>query len=58
MKPLMPFRATLSKWITDSRDVARAVLYCGTGGTVPSPATNPDISTAAAAYVKARTAAS
>ena len=58
MKPLMPFRATLSKWITDSRDVARAVLYCGTGGRVPSPATNRDISAAAAAYVKARTAAS
>jgi uncharacterized protein YbjT (DUF2867 family) len=54
MKPLMPFRTTLSKWITDSRDVARAVLYCGIGGAVPSPATNRDISAAAAAYVKAR----
>lgn len=57
MKPLMPFRATLSKWITDSRDVARAVLHCGTGGIVPSPATNRDIAAAAAAYVKARSAA-
>ena len=54
MKPLMPFRATLSKWITDSRDVARAVLHCGTGGQVPSPATNLDISAAAASYVRAR----
>jgi uncharacterized protein YbjT (DUF2867 family) len=58
MKPVMPFRTTLSKWITDSREVARAVLYCGTGGAVPSPATNRDIGGAAAAYVKARTAAS
>jgi uncharacterized protein YbjT (DUF2867 family) len=58
MKPLLPFRGTLAKWITDSRDVARAVLYCGTGGTVQSPATNPDISTAAASYVRARSAVS
>lgn len=57
MKPLMPFRATLSKWITDSRDVARAVLHCGTGGSVPSPATNRDIIAAAAAYERARAAA-
>ena len=54
MKPLMPFRTTLSRWITDSRDVARAVLHCGTGGQVPSPATNLDIITAAASYVRAR----
>jgi uncharacterized protein YbjT (DUF2867 family) len=54
MKPLMPFRSTLSKWITDSREVARAVLHCGTGGKVPSPAANRDIAAAAAAYVKAR----
>jgi len=58
MKPLMRFRATLSKWITDSQTVARAVLYCGTGGTMPSPATNLDISTAAASYVRARGATS
>ena len=54
MKPLMPFRATLSTWITDSREVARAVLHCGTGGRVPSPATNRDIIAAAAAYARAR----
>lgn len=58
MKPLMPFRSTFSRWITDSREVARAVLHCGTGGKVPSPATNRDITAAAAAYVKARAAAS
>ena len=57
MKPLMPFRGTLSKWITDSRQVARAVLHCGTGGRVPSPATNRDIIAAAAAYERARDAA-
>jgi uncharacterized protein YbjT (DUF2867 family) len=57
MKPLMPFRSTLSRWITDSGEVARAVLHCGTGGKVPSPATNRDIAAAAAAYVKARAAA-
>jgi uncharacterized protein YbjT (DUF2867 family) len=57
MKPLMPFRGALARWITDSREVARAVLHCGTGGKVPSPATNPDIAKAAAAYVKARAAA-
>lgn len=57
MKPLMPFRATLSKWITDSGEVARAVLYCGTGGVVPSPASNRDIIAAAASYTRARDAA-
>jgi uncharacterized protein YbjT (DUF2867 family) len=57
MKPLMPFRATLSAWITDSREVARAVLHCGTGGRVSSPATNRDIIAAAAAYERARSAA-
>jgi len=56
MKPLMPFRSNLSRWITDSAAVARAVLYCGTGGIVPSPATNRDIAAAASAYVKARAA--
>jgi uncharacterized protein YbjT (DUF2867 family) len=57
MKPLMPLRATLSRWITDSGEVARAVLHCGTGGSVPSPASNKDIAVAAAAYVKARAGA-
>jgi uncharacterized protein YbjT (DUF2867 family) len=57
MKPLMPFRARLSRWITDSQEVARAVLYCGTGGSVPSPAANKDIAVAAAKYVKVRAGA-
>ena len=57
MKPLKPFRGALSKWVTDSLEVARAVLHSGTGGRVPSPATNRDIAAAAAAYVKARAAA-
>jgi uncharacterized protein YbjT (DUF2867 family) len=57
MKPLMRFRAPLARWITDSREVARAVLHCGTGGKVPSPADNRDIAEAAAAYVEARDAA-
>ncbi len=57
MRPLMPFRSMLSWWITDSRDVARAVLHCGTGGKLPSPAANREIAVAAAAYVTARAAA-
>ena len=57
MKPLMPFRATFAKWITESEVVARAVLHCGTGGTIPSPADNTIIAAAAAEYVKARAAA-
>jgi uncharacterized protein YbjT (DUF2867 family) len=57
MKPLMPFRSTFAKWITDSSEVARAVLYCGTGGAIPSPADNKIIAAAAAEYVNARAAA-
>ena len=57
MTPLMPFRSTFAKWITDSVEVARAVLYCGTGGPVTSPADNKIIAAAAAEYVKARAAA-
>ena len=57
MRPLMPFRSTLARWITDSTTVARAVLHCGTGGVVRSPAGNREIAAAAAAYVKARATA-
>jgi uncharacterized protein YbjT (DUF2867 family) len=57
MKPLMPFRKTLARWITDSREVALAVLYCGTGGAVRSPADNKAIAVAAQAYLKARATA-
>ena len=57
MKPLLPFRASLARWITDSRQVGLAVLHCGTGGKIQSPATNTEIAEAAAAYLKARAAA-
>jgi uncharacterized protein YbjT (DUF2867 family) len=57
MKPLLPFRASLSRWITDSQQVAHAVLHCGTGGKIASPAANAGIAEAAEAYVKARAAA-
>lgn len=57
MKPLMPFRSSFAKWITDSGQVARAVLHCGTGGSIPSPADNKMIAVAAAEYVKARATA-
>jgi len=50
MLPLMPFRAFLTRWITDSREVARAVLHAAHGGAVPSPADNRAIIAAAAAY--------
>ena len=50
MKPLMAMRGTLSRWMTDSDEVAHAILHAATGGAVPSPATNRDIIAAAAAY--------
>jgi uncharacterized protein YbjT (DUF2867 family) len=54
MRPLMPFRSALSRWITDSQEVAWAVLHAATGGRVPSPAGNRDIIQAAAAYAASR----
>ena len=56
MMPFMPFRSAMSRWITDSDEVARAVLHAANGGTVPSPATNIDIIAAAAAYERQRAA--
>jgi hypothetical protein len=50
MRPFMTFRSAMSRWITDSDEVARAVLYAATGGSVDSPAENRAIITAAAAY--------
>src|SRR6187431_738610 len=50
MKPLMLMRGALSRWITDSDEVARAMLHVAAGGIVPSPATNRDIIAAADAY--------
>jgi uncharacterized protein YbjT (DUF2867 family) len=54
MRPLMPLRPFMTRWITDSVEVARAVLFAATGGSVPSPADNRAIIAAAAAYVAAR----
>jgi len=50
MRPFMPFRSAMSRWITDSDDVAGAVLHAATGGSVDSPAENRAIIAAAAAY--------
>jgi uncharacterized protein YbjT (DUF2867 family) len=54
MRPFMPFRRFLTRYITDSVEVARAVLHCATGGSVPSPAGNRDVIAASAAYARAR----
>jgi uncharacterized protein YbjT (DUF2867 family) len=56
MRPFMPFRRWMGRWITDSREVARAILYCATGGVVSSPAENRTITAAAAAYAADRAA--
>jgi hypothetical protein len=54
MRPFMPLRGMMSRWITDCDEVACAVLHAATGGSVPSPATNRDIIAAATAYARAR----
>ena len=54
MRPFMPFRSFMTKWITDSTQVAQALLYAATGGSVQSPADNRQIIAAAAAYASAR----
>jgi uncharacterized protein YbjT (DUF2867 family) len=51
MRPFLPFRAYMTRWITDSAEVARAVLYAATGGPVPSPADNRAIIAASTAYL-------
>jgi len=56
MRPLMPFRSFMTRWITDSRQVAQALLHAATGATVPSPAENKAIIAAAAAYTASRAA--
>jgi uncharacterized protein YbjT (DUF2867 family) len=53
-RPFLPLRRFLMGYITDSGEVARAVLHSATGGRVPSPAGNRDIIAAAAAYAAAR----
>lgn len=54
MRPFLPLRPLMQRWITDSRQVARAVLFAATGGQVPSPATNRDVIAAAATYTQVR----
>jgi uncharacterized protein YbjT (DUF2867 family) len=54
MRPFIPFRRSLARWITDSVTVARALLYGALGGAVRSPADNHDITAAAAAYLPER----
>jgi uncharacterized protein YbjT (DUF2867 family) len=54
MRPFMPFRRVMTKYITDSAEVARAVLDAATGGAVPNPADNRAIIAAAAAYLQSR----
>ena len=54
MRPFMPFRRALAKYITDSMIVARALLFAALGGTVPSPAGNCEIKAAADAYLESR----
>jgi hypothetical protein len=56
MRPFLPLRSMMSRWITDSGEVARAVLFAATGGQVPSPATNRDVIAAAATYAQVRSA--
>ena len=50
MRPFLPFRRFMTKYITDSGEVARAILHAAMGGTVPTPADNRAIIAAAAAY--------
>jgi uncharacterized protein YbjT (DUF2867 family) len=50
MRPFLPLRSFMTRYITDSAEVARAVLFAATGGSVPSPADNRAIIAAAAAY--------
>jgi uncharacterized protein YbjT (DUF2867 family) len=57
MRPFMPFRSFMARWITDSRQVAQAILYAATGGSVRSPADNREIIAAAVAYASARATA-
>ena len=50
MRPFLPLRGYMTRWITDSREVARAVLYAAMGGDVPRLADNRAVIAAAAAY--------
>jgi hypothetical protein len=52
MRPLMPFRSLMARYITDSVVVARALLYAAAGGSVRSPLDNHEISRAAEEYLR------
>jgi uncharacterized protein YbjT (DUF2867 family) len=54
MRPFLPFRGVLTKYITSSAEVARAVLHGARGASVPNPADNRAIIAAAAAYLQSR----
>jgi uncharacterized protein YbjT (DUF2867 family) len=54
MRPFMPFRRFLRRYITDSEMVARALLHAALGAAVRSPAGNPEIEAASAAYAASR----
>jgi nucleoside-diphosphate-sugar epimerase len=54
MRPLMPFRRVLRRYITDSVTVARGLLHAALGAPVASPADNFEIEAAAAAYAASR----
>jgi nucleoside-diphosphate-sugar epimerase len=54
MRPFMPFRGLLARYITDSVTVARALLYAALGAAVASPAGNSQIEAASAAYAASR----
>jgi uncharacterized protein YbjT (DUF2867 family) len=57
MRPFVPFRRALAKYITDSHTVACALLYAAQGGDVPSPSGNAEIEQAAKKYVTGTRAA-
>jgi hypothetical protein len=54
MRPFMPFRGLLARYITDSVTMARALLYAALGAAVASPAGNSQIEAASAAYAASR----
>jgi nucleoside-diphosphate-sugar epimerase len=54
MRPFLPFRPLLRRYITDSVTVARALLHTALGAPMTSPAGNSAIEAAAAAYAASR----
>jgi uncharacterized protein YbjT (DUF2867 family) len=54
MRPFLPFRPLLRRYITDSVTVARALLHAALGAPITSPAGNSEIEAAATAYASSR----